>query len=69
MTVLEIVRKYLEQESYDGLCAPYGECGCKRDDLAPCGEIGSECSPGFLKDGDDEADFYIVCTREAVSNQ
>lgn len=48
MTVLEIVRAYLEQNGYDGLYASC-ECACKKDDLAPCGQIGEECEAGYIQ--------------------
>ncbi len=63
MTVLDIVRQYLESNGFDGLYSP-SECGCKRDDLAPCGEMGTECMPGYLQPGDDECDFYIGPAKE-----
>ena len=41
ITVLEIVREYLEKHGYDGLCNE--ECGCTLEDLEPCGEMMSDC--------------------------
>jgi hypothetical protein len=52
ITVLEIVRSYLEQNGYDGLYDP-GECACLKDDLAPCGQIGHSCEPGYQYAGHD----------------
>ena len=46
MTVLEIVKKYLETNGYDGLVAEDRECACETDDLAPCGEIRGDCEAG-----------------------
>ncbi|MDY0339887.1 MAG: hypothetical protein RBS17_01565 [Coriobacteriia bacterium] len=39
-TVTEIVRQWLRENGYDGLCFRNGgeECGCHTDTLAPCGE-------------------------------
>ena len=34
MTVKEIVKDYLEQNDYDGLCRE--GCGCGLDDIMPC---------------------------------
>lgn len=61
-TVLEIVEKVLRESDYDGLFDLYG-CGCRRDDIAPCGEMHQDCTAGYLqkcgvcigsnKDGDD----------------
>jgi len=45
MTVLEIVKKYLQDNGYDGL---YGdECACCVDDLIPCDADFSDCKPGY----------------------
>jgi len=41
MTVKEIVKKYLEDNGYDGLCCPY--CGCEINDLMPCDSVSGEC--------------------------
>jgi hypothetical protein len=58
MNVKEIVKKYLDDNGFDGL---YNEdCGCLKDDLAPCGEILYDCEAGYkqnLKDPD--FDFFI----------
>ena len=58
MDVLEIIEEYLEVHGYDGLYEP-GECACKSGDLAPCGNIGHSCQPGYLIDKKGEYDFYI----------
>ena len=47
MTVIEIIKKYLEDNRYDGLCDPANECGCRLSDLAPCGECIDQCLPGY----------------------
>jgi hypothetical protein len=43
MNVLDIIRKAIDDAGADGLCDPEMECGCTKDDLAPCGSIGHEC--------------------------
>lgn len=58
MTVLDIVQQYLEANTFDGLYSP-DTCACKRDDLAPCGEMGMGCEPGYLLSGDDEHNWRI----------
>jgi len=45
MNAKEIVKKYLIENGYDGLCAY--DCGCYLEDLVPCGEDMSECVPGY----------------------
>lgn len=47
VTVVDIVREYLQQHGYDGLWNEYGECSCTPDDLVPCGESLSDCQPGY----------------------
>jgi hypothetical protein len=36
ITVTEIVKKWLKDNGYDGLCDPESKCGCELDDLRPC---------------------------------
>ena len=53
MTVLEIVKEYLETHNYDGLVDGFdGECGCLKEDLAPCGEMGQGCIAGHKIEGE-----------------
>jgi hypothetical protein len=47
MTINDIVKKYLEENGFDGLFSQY--CGCRIDDLIPCGEICMDCEPGYIK--------------------
>ena len=46
MDVLDIVKKYLDENGYDGLYSDY-ECACLKDDLAPCGEMNMDCRAGY----------------------
>lgn len=64
MNVINIVSTYLKENEYDGLfCA--GVCACKRDDLAPCGEIQGNCEAGYLQtvEGCSEHDWHIGKTK------
>ena len=47
-TVKEIISKYLEEYGYDGLYSD--ECGCKKDDLGPCGLCDEflGCKAGYI---------------------
>ncbi len=45
MTVGEIIKKYLDDNGYDGLCGD--ECGCSKDNLFPCGMASLDCVPGY----------------------
>ena len=49
LDVIEIVAEYLDREGYDGLYSSCGDCACKTDDLAPCGEIHGDCAAGYLQ--------------------
>ena len=41
MNCAEIVKQYLIQNGYDGLCEEEEECGCKLDNLFPCSNDSS----------------------------
>jgi len=56
MNVSEIIKAYLREHGYDGLCNP-GECGCDIDDLMPCDSpCGgySSCNPAYKVPADEE---------------
>ena len=44
MNVSEIVKAYLEENGYDGLCR--GDCGCSKDDLFVC-EFFCNCDSAY----------------------
>lgn len=48
MTVKEIVKKYLEENNFDGL-VNRGECSCKKSDLMPCCDNIEICEAGKIK--------------------
>ena len=58
MNIREIIKQYLEQNGYDGLCDESGECGCYVEDLFIChgsfnwNEV-STCKPGYLHKNED----------------
>ncbi|MCL2793604.1 MAG: hypothetical protein FWD87_11010 [Spirochaetaceae bacterium] len=52
MTVVEIVKEYLKENGYDGLCSPY--CGCGVNNLDACDSDFSECVPAYKVP-------YLVC--------
>ena len=46
MAVRDIIKKWLVDNGYDGLCGE--ECGCLLDDLMTCEEGWAlECEPGY----------------------
>lgn len=56
MSITNIIKIKLEQGGFDGLYVS-GECGCLKDDLAPCGSCESDdagwingCEPGYRHD-------------------
>ena len=38
-TVRDIVTEWLRTNGYDGLVEKDGECGCRLEDLFPCGDV------------------------------
>ena len=59
MTVREIIKKYLEDNGFDGLCNINVECGCRLDDLCPCQENCFLCEPGYDQGPSKGGDFFI----------
>jgi hypothetical protein len=46
-SIKEIVKKYLEDNGFDGLFNP-GECSCENEDLTPCQSPNEDtCSAGY----------------------
>ena len=46
MDVGDIIKKYLEENGFDGLYSPAGDCACENSDLFPCCESPTNCKPG-----------------------
>jgi hypothetical protein len=63
MNAKEIIKKYLEENGYDGLYCSDMECGCIKDDLFLCNSCPAECEAGYLVDPPeeykDEYDIWI----------
>lgn len=45
MNVKEIIKKYLMENGYNGLCCE--DCGCFINDLIPCDDVCDHCVPGY----------------------
>jgi len=45
MTVLEIVKDYLDKNGFDGLCND--TCGCSKNDLFPCDDACLDCIAAY----------------------
>ena len=59
-TVKEIVLEYLREKGFDGLFSD--ECGCRNQDLGPCGEMSQDCTAGYIRlvaNNPEGYDFYI----------
>ena len=67
MTVLEIVKKSLVENGYDGLFNDEADCACTPDDLAPCGDLYPDCQAGYRVPCEcgEEHDFHIQAKRSA----
>jgi hypothetical protein len=67
MTCKEIVKKYLQDNGFDGLYEP-GECGCDLDDFMPCGgDCAMTCQPGYKTKCDcGEHDFHISLNKPST---
>jgi hypothetical protein len=54
MNVYEIVKQYLKDNGFDGLCTE--DCGCLIDDLMPCdSECALDCEPGYRMEKEEAA--------------
>lgn len=62
MTARDVLDEYLAAHpEYDGLVDPYGECVCKRGDLAPCGGLWGGCVLGHVVPCDcGEHEFHVT---------
>lgn len=47
ITLKKIVKFWLEQNGYDGLCEPDTECGCGVSDFMPCEEPNTKCIAAY----------------------
>jgi hypothetical protein len=67
MTVKEIIKKYLQDNGYQGLYYP-GDCGCSMEDLIACSEDCSECEPGYKhRAGEDSEWDDIICGKKEIN--
>lgn len=48
-TVVEIVKKYLVDNGYDGLYSEDYNCACTLDNFRWCGEYMGQCTPGYAQ--------------------
>lgn len=62
MTVIELVKVGLGAGGFDGLYSP-GTCGCLATELAPCGEMPTDCKAGYKQTRSDGE--WIVASQKA----
>lgn len=60
VNILEIINDYLKANGYEGLVNTTNECGCGVDDLAPCGDITSDCEGAHAIKQPVGAEFDVV---------
>jgi hypothetical protein len=63
MTVIDMVRKALEEAGYDGLYNCDLGCACINDDLRPCDSDFSECKPGYKHDTPNDPDHDWIISE------
>ena len=63
--VLCLIEEALKTNGFGGLQCD-GECSCKITDLAPCGEIKTNCEAGYIvyPPNTDGYDFYICHSKD-----
>jgi hypothetical protein len=68
MNCLEIIKRFLKNNGFDGLVND-GECGCELSDLVPCDDDFSLCLPGYKvippDDVDTEMDYFICTDKDS----
>ena len=72
MNVKKIVKTWLKENGYDGLCCE--GCGCQISDLMPCDENSNSCEAGYKTDGyncnDGQGyDFFITTIKPASKKE
>jgi hypothetical protein len=65
MTIGEMLRGWLVEHGFDGLCNSEFECGCGLDDLFPCESCFDDCEPAYLVEAEPGAgvDLWFVTKK------
>ena len=66
MTVKEIIKKYLKEHGFDGLCNM--DCGCGFDDFVSCDDDFGECEPAY-KHKMDCKNCNVLCDGFVKANE
>jgi len=67
MEVIEIVEIHLSEKGYGGLYSD--ECACVVGDLAPCGEMKSDCRAGYRHAHSVTGDYIVSCNKKPMSDE
>ena len=59
MNVYEIVKQYLKENGYDGLCNSDAECGCNFDHLMVCESCCADCVSAYNHGEMRGYDYYM----------
>jgi hypothetical protein len=60
MNIKQMVEERLRKDGFDGLCCD--GCGCRVEDLMPCGAPCMDCKPGHIRYGtfSDKKDTWVI---------
>jgi hypothetical protein len=53
MNAKDVIKNYLKDNNYDGMCCPGKGCSCHINDLFTCGDIPFDCLAGYKITQDD----------------
>ncbi len=70
MALREIIKKYLDDNGFDGLCGD--ECGCQIGELFPCEVPDVDgCQPGYKTkcQGIEKCPYTKECPEPSIGNQ
>jgi len=66
MKLEEIIKAWLKENGYDGLCNTDIECGCAVEDFMPCGEPSIYCEAGHQEPAPEGSGVdYFIYTGKA----
>lgn len=70
MELFDILRNWLEENGYDGLCLPDEECGCSLENFMPCGEPSPRCEAGHCVKAPEGSgvDYFIYPGKKEEEN-
>jgi len=67
MNTVEIIRKWLNENGYDGLVDTNGPCGCNLDDFMPCGgEYVAECRAAYKQPCKRDPKAFCMVSKKGV---